>query len=83
MVTLPPGESGDLHAHKREQEVWFVIAGTGRLKIGDDEVELVPDTLVVAPPGTQHQIMNSGKEPLRALFMYSPAGPETSFLPSG
>jgi mannose-6-phosphate isomerase-like protein (cupin superfamily) len=81
MVSLPPGESGDVHSHQEEQETWYILSGSGRLTVGAEEVDLGPGTLVVAPPGVEHQIANPGGEPLNALFMYSPAGPEQAFLP--
>ncbi len=80
MVTIPPGESGNSHFHAVEQETWYVISGSGKLKIGDEEVDLKPEMIVVAPIGMQHQIINSGSEPLKALFMFSPAGPEEAFI---
>ena len=80
MVILPPGESGDPHAHGTEQETWYVISGHGKLVIGTEEVDLLPDTIVVAPAGVEHQIMNPGTDPLKALFIFSPAGPEGQYI---
>jgi mannose-6-phosphate isomerase-like protein (cupin superfamily) len=81
MVTLPPGESGDPHTHHDSQECWYVISGKGKLKVGDEVAELVPDSVIVAPRGVEHQILNDGEEPLKALFFFSPAGPEEAVLP--
>jgi mannose-6-phosphate isomerase-like protein (cupin superfamily) len=81
MVTIPPGEKGDPHTHHVEQEVWYGLAGRGVLRIGDKEAELGPDTIVVAPSGIEHQILNPGKETMRALFIFTPAGPEKSHIP--
>jgi mannose-6-phosphate isomerase-like protein (cupin superfamily) len=83
MVILPSGESGDPHIHIGSQETWFVLSGNGKLIIGDETAELRPDTLVVAPAGVKHQIINDGNEPLRALFIFSPSGPEKAYLPKG
>lgn len=81
VVTLPPGESGDPHTHDVSQEAWYVISGKGKLIVGDESAELVPDSLVVAPAGVEHQIMNDSDEPLKVLFFFSPAGPENSVMP--
>lgn len=81
MVVLPPGEAGHPHRHGKEQETWYVISGQGRLRVGSEEAELGPDTVVVAPPGEEHQILNTGKEPLKALFLFTPAGPEEEYFP--
>jgi mannose-6-phosphate isomerase-like protein (cupin superfamily) len=81
MVILPPGASGDPHTHEDCQETWYVISGKGKLRIGDEEIMLVPDTLVVAPQGVEHQIFGDSQETLKALFIFSPAGPEEEHLP--
>jgi mannose-6-phosphate isomerase-like protein (cupin superfamily) len=79
-VLLPPGASGDAHIHEDSQETWFVISGRGKLKIGDEEIALIPDTVAVAPQGIEHQIFNDSDEPLKVIFMFSPAGPEEQYL---
>lgn len=81
IVILPPGESGDPHTHRHSQETWFVISGKGKLKIGGEIADLVPDAVVVAPSDVEHQIFNDSEEPLKALFLFSPAGPEEAYLP--
>ncbi len=81
MVTIPPGEKGDPHIHHAEQEVWYGLEGKGVLRIGDQDVELAPNTIVVAPTGVEHQILNPGEDTMKALFMFSPAGPEKSHIP--
>jgi len=80
MVIIPPGESGNAHSHSHEQETWYIISGKGKLFIGEDSVILEPEMVVVAPSGVNHQIVNDGTEPLKALFIFSPAGPEEKFI---
>jgi mannose-6-phosphate isomerase-like protein (cupin superfamily) len=80
MVVLPPGESGDPHTHGAEQEAWFVVSGHGKLIVGGETAELKPDMVIVAPSGIEHQIINDGDEPLKALFLFSPAGPEAAYV---
>lgn len=81
VVVLPPGESGDPHTHEDSQEAWYVISGTGKLRAGSEEAQLAPDVVVVAPAKIEHQIINDGEEPLKALFLFSPAGPEEHYFP--
>jgi mannose-6-phosphate isomerase-like protein (cupin superfamily) len=83
MVTIPPGESGNPHQHGTEQETWYILSGSGKLQIGKEEIPLEPEMVVVAPQGIEHQILNTGDEPLKALFIFSPAGPEEAFLVNG
>jgi len=81
VVIIPPGESGDPHIHEGSQEAWYVISGRGKLRVGSEETELAPDMVVVAPAKIEHQIINDGEEPLKALFLFSPAGPEENYFP--
>lgn len=81
MVVLPPGESGDPHTHEFSQEIWFVVSGQGKLIIGSEEVQLSSDMVVVAPAGVEHQIINDSERELKAIFMFTPAGPEENYLP--
>jgi mannose-6-phosphate isomerase-like protein (cupin superfamily) len=83
VVMIPPGESGEPHTHETGQEVWYGLAGKGRLRIGDEEAELLPDTIVVAPAGIEHQIFNDGDELLKSIFIFTPAGPEKRLIPTG
>jgi mannose-6-phosphate isomerase-like protein (cupin superfamily) len=42
------------HRHEQAEEVYFVVAGSGRVKLDDEIVELKPrDLLRVAPPVTR------------------------------
>jgi len=80
MVTIPPGESGDVHMHRSEQETWYILSGKGKLDIGGESVKLEPEMIVVAPIGIKHQIINDSDGVLKALFIFTPAGPEEEFL---
>jgi mannose-6-phosphate isomerase-like protein (cupin superfamily) len=81
MVILPPGLTSPPHLHETEQEVWYVVSGTGRIRVGREEAEVGPDTIVVSPPGVEHQVINDGLETLKAIWLFTPAGPEVSYLP--
>jgi len=81
MVILPPGQTSSAHTHEKEQEVWYIISGTGKVRVGDEIEELRPDTIVVAPPGVEHQLINDGPEDIKAIWIFSPAGPEMQYLP--
>jgi len=80
LVSITPGSSGNAHIHETEQETWFILSGTGKLIVGNNEIKLEPEMLVVAPNGVSHQIINDGKTELRALFIFTPAGPEEQFI---
>jgi mannose-6-phosphate isomerase-like protein (cupin superfamily) len=83
LVIIPPDQSSSPHLHEYEQEVWYVISGQGVFRIGEEEIVVGPDTVVVSPPGIVHQIESTAEDELKALFIFTPAGPETQYLPNG
>lgn len=71
-MELPPGKtSWPLHYHCANEEVIFVLEGSGRLRIGDAEVALRPGDYVALPPGPSapHLVRNDGAVPLRYLAL--------------
>src|SRR4051794_7658634 len=46
------------------EELYFFPAGSGRLRIGDEERDVRPGDCAVIPPGVEHQLHNPGDEPL-------------------
>ena len=55
------------HAHDRADEVVYVIAGEGGVRIGDETVALRPGSLIVLPHGSGHAFERRGKNPLVVL----------------
>ena len=60
-------ESVAMHAHERLDEVIYVVAGEGAVKIGDESVGLHPGSLIVLPHGSGHAFERRGKNPLVVL----------------
>jgi mannose-6-phosphate isomerase-like protein (cupin superfamily) len=72
MVEIPPGSNSDWRGHD-EGELFFIISGRGRAKVGPDTIELGPFTAFYAPPGVPHQTFNtSDKEDLVMTFTLVP-----------
>ena len=71
---VPPHGEGIRHDHPHAAEVWLFFAGRGRAIVGDREYPTGPDTVVYTPPGTFHQFVNTGDEPVKLYFLYVPAG---------
>jgi mannose-6-phosphate isomerase-like protein (cupin superfamily) len=52
-------------------EIYYITKGNAQLKIGDDMIDIGPDTAVYIPAGTFHQLDNSkGKEDLELLTIW-------------
>ncbi|MCU0257804.1 MAG: cupin domain-containing protein [Solirubrobacteraceae bacterium] len=73
-ATVPPGGATTAHLHPEAEELYFFTAGTGRLRVGDDEREVAAGDCAVIPPGTPHKLWNrSDTEPLVLLCCCAPA----------
>lgn len=80
-MTIPdPGWSGSPHSYEIEEEIWFVLSGTGLARVADDTINIEKDTSIYIPPGQPHQLVNNGSEQMRVLWVVSPPGLEESYL---
>jgi mannose-6-phosphate isomerase-like protein (cupin superfamily) len=70
---LPPGRSTAPHHHVQAEEIYYVLEGAGRMRIGDDTRPVGPGDAVAIPPGAVHQITNTGPTVLRFLCCCAPA----------
>ena len=73
-VTLEP-DGGQVPWHNQEQEeVYFVLDGTGEMCLGTERRVIHAGEAVFIPPGVFHQLTNIGSEQLRMIYCYGPAG---------
>jgi quercetin dioxygenase-like cupin family protein len=71
---LAPGQASTKHRHRSETELYVVLEGTGRMRIGDDVHTLAPLSTVLVEPGVVRQVFNDGDED--ALWLVVGAPPE-------
>lgn len=71
-ATVPVGAETQAHYHRTSEELYFFTAGSGRIRVGDEEREIRAGDCVVLPPGTEHKLWNTGTEPLKLLCCCAP-----------
>jgi mannose-6-phosphate isomerase-like protein (cupin superfamily) len=49
-IRLAPEAKALGHRHKRQEEIYVLVSGSARMKVGDDELELRPFDAVRVPP---------------------------------
>jgi mannose-6-phosphate isomerase-like protein (cupin superfamily) len=67
MVVLEPGEAVNLHIHHDLEQIFYMIHGTGVLRIGEDSAQqfpVKPGDVMRIPPHTFHSVLCDGKEPI-------------------
>jgi mannose-6-phosphate isomerase-like protein (cupin superfamily) len=79
VLELAPGDSTERGTGDCE-EVLFVLSGQGRLRLGDAEHALEPESGAYLAPGETYALRNSGDAPLRlvAVSIPDPAPPEVA-----
>jgi mannose-6-phosphate isomerase-like protein (cupin superfamily) len=65
----PPRLIAPPHLHHRDDEAWYVLEGTLRIRVGDDELEAPAGSAVFVPRGTPHTYWNPGPGPVRYLLV--------------
>lgn len=72
-TVVAPHTNMDPHVHENEEEIVFVIKGSGEAIVGGIVEKMEPDTAVVFPKGVEHTIHNTGDTELEFVFMFHPA----------
>lgn len=73
-VVLEPN-GGQVPWHNQEQEeVYFVMEGTGEMCLGEERQTVTSGQAAFIPPTVFHQITNIGDTPLIMIYVYGPAG---------
>ena len=72
--TAPAGTDTTFHLHYDSDELIYVLSGEFTFKIDDRVTIGGPGTCAFIPRGVPHAWKNTGAEPGRALFLYTPGG---------
>ncbi len=70
--SIPPGRAPD-HFHNYE-EVLFILKGEGRMWAGETNTPIAVGSCIYLPKGQVHCVENTGKDELRLLGVFYPAG---------
>ena len=77
---VPPGKKAwPFHHHHANEEMFYILEGTGSLRFGDQTHALRPGDFVAAPAGgreTAHQIINDGVVDLHYLCVSTMVSPD-------
>lgn len=63
-----PGQDGPPHRHEAKEQIFFVIAGTGTVRVGSQTFSVQPKDFVYVPAGVEHQTIAAGPGPLQYLL---------------
>jgi len=69
---LAPGAATTPHSHPRTEEIYYILTGTGRMRIEAETRTVGPGDAIAIPPGARHQITNTGDVELKFLCCCAP-----------
>jgi len=75
---MPPWSANTLHKHIRAEEFYFVLEGTGRMRIGEETVTIPEYGGVLVGPDQLRQVFNDTNEEVLWLIIGAPE--EMEFL---
>lgn len=72
-ATVPVGGATTAHYHPVAEELYFITAGEGSLRLADETRDVRPGDCIVIPPGVEHKLTNTGAGELKLLCCCAPA----------
>jgi quercetin dioxygenase-like cupin family protein len=72
VYAFEPGQTQASHRHAVGDKLYFVLFGSGRIRVGDDERLVGAGDLVCAPAGSEHGVTNPGPGRLTLLVTMAP-----------
>lgn len=71
-AVVQPGAATVAHLHRRTEEIYLFTAGSGRMRVGDEERAVRAGDCVVIAPGSPHKLWADEREPLILLCCCAP-----------
>lgn len=85
ITAVPPGKRAfPLHCHRVNEEMFFIIEGSGEVRIGEERYPIRAGDVIACPPGgpeKAHQIINTGTREMRYLAVSTKESPEICEYP--
>jgi len=67
LAQLQPTLSYEKHQHQDHEELYYIINGKGKIKIGMEESQFRDGDIIYIPERTEHTITNNGEEIIEFL----------------
>jgi mannose-6-phosphate isomerase-like protein (cupin superfamily) len=72
LMSLLAGEEIGMEVHPDNDQFFRFDQGEGKVIVDGNEYEVKDGDAVLVPSGAQHNVINTGSEPLRFYTIYSP-----------
>lgn len=72
MMCYEPGQETPTHAHKRQDEIFFIVEGRGTVMVAGEEIAVAPTSVVFVPAGTPHSVRPASDSRLVLFYVKAP-----------
>ncbi len=72
LYCFEPGQEQSPHTHGGQDKIYYVVEGRGVFSVGEEEKELGPGQMALAPAGANHGVANRGDHRLVTLVFVTP-----------
>ena len=72
VMSLLPGEEIGMEVHPQVDQFFRVEEGRAKVIIDGEEHEVYEGFAIIVPAGSQHNVINTGSNPLKLYTLYSP-----------
>lgn len=73
VMDIPAGGEVGEETHKYVEQTLFFLSGVGKAVLDGKESPIVAGDVVVVPPGTKHNFINTGTSSLKIYTVYAPS----------
>ena len=70
--SFEPGQQHTLHAHAGQDKLYFILEGSGEVRVGEETEVLTAGDAALAPSGVVHSIRNPGPGRLVVMAVLAP-----------
>ncbi len=72
VMSIPPGGEVGLETHAHVEQTLFFLSGSGTATLDGKTQPIAAGDVLVVTPGTAHNVVNTGKQPLKIYTVYAP-----------
>ncbi len=72
VMSLLPGEEIGMEVHPQVDQFFRIEEGRAKVVIDGEEHEVDEGFAIIVPAGSQHNVVNTGSNPLKLYTLYSP-----------
>lgn len=72
VADFPPRQHAPAHMHSEQEEILYVLTGSGEFYFDGRPESVEPGTCIYIPPGVEHSINNTSDEVMKVVYVFSP-----------